>query len=95
VGGGRGELNKCVDSILEFGHMKTECLKNLGLICKTTPPHPKFSGVVSFISIFLWLEIGANKLQKSIPIVSPRADLKVINSKLHEEKEEITKPPTR
>jgi hypothetical protein len=27
--------------------------------------------------------------------VSPRADLKVINSELHEEKEEITKPPTR
>ncbi len=27
--------------------------------------------------------------------VSPRADLKVINSQLHEEKEEITKPPTR
>jgi hypothetical protein len=25
---------------------------------------------------------------------SPRADLKVINSLLHEEKEEITKPPT-
>ncbi len=28
-------------------------------------------------------------------IVSPRADLKVINSQMHEEKEEITKPPTR
>ncbi len=28
-------------------------------------------------------------------IVSPRADLIVINSWLHEEKEEITKPPTK
>ncbi len=27
--------------------------------------------------------------------VSPRADLEIINSQLHEEKEEITKPPTR
>ncbi len=28
-------------------------------------------------------------------IVSPRADLMVINSYLHEEKEEIIKPPTK